>query len=364
VGVKNSELADLIATTLSDLPKGQFEVMWDSQGFEFCAIYQEKRRKIDGGDKIIRNVVLDRIGTASYRRLYDVDVPTVENVHKKIEVPWTQVGTNYSWDVLEIMRNKSSAKGFIDLMESRRIERLWDFAELIEERGWASPTNATDDKYPYGVPYYLNMLDAGSTTGGFSGQTIRYQDSSTGTVCAGLDAGIYAKWRNYADVFTKIDNKFLRSLRKAFLLTRFKAPRIVNAPGQDSPGGAGQVKIYVNSDQAVELMDLADKRDDNSGPGDLAGKALINGPDGVSYFNRRPVTYIPQLDGVAYSPIYCVDWSKLIPFVQDGYWMVEGEPMIDRGQHTTFTVFTDGCHNNLCINRRTAGFCLHTPIPA
>ena len=362
MGVSNDALLDLIATTLKDLPKNQFEVMWDSQDYEFCRIYQQSRRKIDGGTSIERNVVLDETGAATYRRLYDTDVPTVENVQRKINVPWCQLGTNYSWDVLEIMRNKNSAKGYIDLMESRRTERLWGFAELLEDRGWKTPTSATDDLYPNGVPYYLNMANAGVTTGGFVGQTIRYEDASTGTVCSGIDAAIEAKWRNYVDIYTKIDNGFLRKLRKAFLLTRFKPPQFVPKPGKDTPGS--MVKLYVNSDQAVELMDLADKRDDNSAPTDLAGKALINGADGVTVFNRRPVTYVPQLDGVTYSPIYCVDWSKLQPIVQDGYWMVEGEPMIDRLQHTTVSVFLDACHNNLCTNRRTAGFVLHTAIPA
>jgi len=28
-------------------------------------------------------------------------------------------------------------------------------------------------------------------------------------------------------------------------------------------------------------------------------------------------------------------------------------------QHTAYTVFLDGAHNNLCLNRRTAGFVMH-----
>jgi hypothetical protein len=28
-----------------------------------------------------------------------------------------------------------------------------------------------------------------------------------------------------------------------------------------------------------------------------------------------------------------------------------------------FTVYLDGAHNNLCINRRTAGFVLHKSTP-
>jgi len=356
MAVDNDALIDLIATTLKDLPDNVFEVMWDSQNYEFCTIYEESRRKIDGGTSIERNVVLDETGAAHYRQLFQTDTPTVENVQRKINVPWCQLGTNYSWDILEIMRNKNSAKGYIDLMESRRMERLWGYAELIESRGWLTPTSATDNLYPYGIPYYLNMLNAGVTTAGFSGQTIRYQDGSTGFVCAGLSAAIEAKWRNYAAVYTKVDNQLLRTLRKAFLLTRFRPPPRVKSPGNDAQGP--KVRIYCDADRAVELMDLADKRDDNSGPRDLAGKALID-VEGVTYFNRRPIVYIPQLDGVDYNPIYCVDWSKLQPIVQDGYWMEESKPMIDRLQHTTVTVYLDGCHQNLCLNRRTAGFVVH-----
>lgn len=360
MGVDNDALLDLVATTMKDLPDNVFEVMWDAQAYEFCSIYEKDRRKIDGGTSIERNVVLDETGAAHYRRLFDTDNPTVENIQHKINVPWCQIGTDYSWDILEIMRNKNSPKGYIDLMESRRMERLWGYAELLESRGWLTPTSATDNLYPYGVPYYINMLNAGVTAAGFSGQTIRYQDGSTGTNCAGIDAAVEAKWRNYAALYVKVDNTLLRTLRRAFLLTRFRPPTFVKSPGNDE---RGNTRIYVNADTAVELMDLADKRDDNSGPRDLAGKALID-VEGTTYFNRRPIVYIPQLDDVTYGPMYVVDWSKLQPLVQDGYWMEESKPMMDRMQHTTVTVYLDGSHNNLCKNRRTVGFVLHTAIAA
>jgi hypothetical protein len=371
MGVKNAELADLIQTTLKDLPKGQFEVMWDSQNYEFCRIYQEHRRRIDGGTSIKRNMILDRSGRARYRTLYDTDEPTVDKVMHEIDVPWTQIGTNYSWDVLEIMRQKNSSKGFIDLLESRRTERMWDLAELIEERGWLTPTSATDRLYPYGIPYYLNFLDDGSTTGGFHAKTIRYQGGTTGTICAGIDASTETKWRNYADTYTSVDNALLRKLRQAVRRTRFRPAPFVPKPGSDAVGSP--TKLYTGDVTVTELEDLGDKRDDNNGPKDLAGK-MLHDFDGTVMFNRMPIMHIPQLDDLTIldggdnvfspEPIYCVDWSKLQPFVQDGYWMEEGEPMIDRGQHTTFTVFLDGSHNNLCTNRRTAGFVLHKAIPA
>ena len=374
MAVDSAALSDLIATTLRDLPKGQFEVMWDSQNYEFCQIYQEHRRKIDGGTSIQRNVILDRFGRAKYRRLYDTDQPTVDQSQFQINVPWTQIGTDYSWDVLEIMRNKNSAKGFIDLLESRRVERMWDLAELIETRGWATPTSATDTLYPYGIPYYINFLDNGVNTAGFSGQTIRYSNGTTGTVCAGIDAASEPKWRNYAAPYTRIDNALLRTMRSAVRRTRFKPAAMMLKPGDDKVGPT--IKLYVADDVCSQLEDLADKRDDHTQPdfnatkNDLAGK-MLHSFDGVAHFNKMPIQYVPQLDGYTVmgsavqqtpNPIICVDWSKIQPVVQDGYWMEESKPMVDRGQHTTFTVFLDGSHNNLCINRRTAGWVVHNVI--
>jgi len=365
MAVKNADLADLIQTTLQDLPKQYFEVMWTNNDYEFCRIYQTERMEIDGGTKIERKVMLSPTGNARYRRLFDTDEPAVGDALTKIEVPWCQIGTHYSWDKLEILRNKSSAKGFIRLLETRRIDGLWSLADLIEDRGWKTPTNSTDDLYPYGVPYYINMLDADSTTAGFNGQTIRFQDASTSYICADLDANANAKWKNYAATYTSVDNVLLRTFRKAFLLTKFKAPLFINDPAQARNAAK---RIYCDADVAVELQDLADQKQDNHTGADVLGNIRADDA-GVVYVNRLPVVYITELDGVtdpvtsdATSPIYCVNFEKFIPYVQDGYWMEESEPMTDRGQHTTFTVFLDGAHNNLCTNRRQAGFVIHKPI--
>lgn len=367
MAVDNDQLADLIQTTLHDLPKQYFEVMWDNEDYEFCRIYQNERMEIDGGDDIRRKVMLDNSGNARYRRLYDTDEPTVGDVMDEITVPWTQIGTNYSWDVLEIKRNSNSAKGFIRLMEVRRIDGLWSLADLIEERAWKAPQSATDKLYPYGIPYYIQHMNRATTTAGFVGQTVLYQNGSTGTSCAGIDANTESKWRNYAAIYTAIDNAFLKVFRKAFLKTRFKAPLFINDPAQKRQGAK---RIYCDSDKAIELQDLADQRDDRHSGKELLGNIRMD-DGGLVYINRLPVVYIPQLESyqtpqtgyeTSTAPIYCVDFRKFIPYVQEGYWMVESKPMTDRRQHTTHTVFLDGSHNNLCTNRRTCGFVVHKAI--
>lgn len=358
MAVKNSDLADLIAVTINDLPKQYFEVGWDNQDYEFCRIYQNERMEIDGGNQIQRKVMLDPTGNARYRRLYDTDQPAVGDVMHTISVPWCQIGTNYSWDKFEILQNKNSAKGFINLMKVRRIDGLWSLANLIEDRAWKTPTNSSDDLYPYGVPYYFNVLDstgAINTSSGFVGATITYQDASTGTSCAGIDAANEAKWRNYAAVYTKVDNAMLKTFRLAFMYTKFKAPLFVNDPAQKRNAAK---RIYTDFDTCAELMDLADQKDDKHSGKDVLGNLKVD-DTGLCYINRLPVVPIPQLNGASYTPLYCINFEKFIPVVHDGYWMEEQEPMVDRGQHTTFTVFLDGAHNNLLTNRRTAGFVLH-----
>jgi hypothetical protein len=356
MGIDNDKLIDLIATTLKDLPKQTFEVAWTNQNYEFCRIMQEDRMQIDGGTSIQRNIMLNQSGAASFRKLFDVDQPSVANQQYQIDVPWTQIGTNYSWDIVEILRNKNTAKGYINLMESRRTDGLWAMADLIEDRGWKTPTNATDKLFPYGVPYYLNMLDSGGTAG-FNGKTITYQDATTGTVCAGIDANVESKWRNYGATYVKVDNALLRTLRRAILATRFRPPIFMTSPGHDE---VGTRRMYANLDIVNELQDLADKRDDATTPKDLAGKLGVD-ITGAVMFNNIPIFYIPNLDGVSYNPIYAVDFKKFLPFVQDGFWMEESKPMTDRLQHTTITVYLDGAYNHLCINRRTAGFVVHNP---
>ena len=359
MGVKNSDLADMITLTLNDLPKQQFEVAWDNQDYEFCRIYQNERMEIDGGNQIERKVMLNSTGNARYRRLYDTDTPAVNEVMHTIRVPWCQIGTNYSWDKVEIMRNKNSAKGFVNLLKTRRVDGLWDLANLIEDRAWKTPDSANDDLNPFGVPYYLNFFtDAAGTvnTGaGFNGVAAKYQNGNFTASIAGIDASEEPKWRNYCALYTAINNDMLKKFRVAFMKTRFKVPTFINDPSNMRTAAK---RIYANSDIISSLMEFADLKDDKHSGKDVLGNLKVD-DSGLCFINRLPVVFIPQLEGADYDPVYCIDFAKFIPYVQDGYWMDEGEPVTDRAQHTVFTVFLDGAHNNLCINRRTAGFVMH-----
>jgi len=371
-GIPNADLIDLIATTLPQLPEQYFEVTWTNNDYEACRIYQRDRMEVDGGTSIKRKVMFNNTGNARYRRLFDTDDPAVSDVMTEIDVPWTQIGTHYSWDILELKRNQS-ARGFIRLLETRRIDGLWSLADLIEERFWKTPDSSTDDLHPYGVPYYINMCLPGTTSVGWNGLEVVYQDRNASATCAGISTTTEARWANAAGTYTAVNNAMLESFRTLFMMTQFKAPLILNDPAQTRNAAK---RVYTNLETIVKLQVLADARDDFHRGKDVLGNIRIDDSATV-YLNRLPVVYISELDGAVVAhkdastatiepdPIYCVDFEKFIPYVQDGYWMEESEP-ISGGvtQHTTFTVFLDGSHNNLCVNRRKAGFVLHKPIIA
>ena len=358
MGVAMADHLDLLRTTLRDLPKNRFEVMWTYQTYEFNRIFAEKKLVIDGGTSVKRNVVLDHTGQARFRQMFDTDQVNVAHVHKEVDIPWTQLSTQYAWDEVELMTQMNSAKGYISLIKTRVNDALWAWADLVEERGWQTPTSATDTLYPYGVPYYLNRMNTTTTTDGFVGQTITYGDASTGTTCAGIDASAESKWRNYAALYTVVDNSLLKKFRSAFRQTRFFPPRFISNPGQDSETDR---LVYTEGDVYDSLCDLLDKRDDRTTPVDLMGGVRVRiNEQGVPFVNGHPVVYVPYLDNDSYGEIYAVDWAKLRTVVQDGYWMKEKEPMQSPTQHTVAVVYTDGRCCILCLNRRTAGFVLHT----
>lgn len=365
-GVKNTQLLDLLSSTLPDLPDNEFEVAWDYEDYEVCnRWFRRDKIDVDGGTTIDRRVMLDDSGAARYVRLYQASQIEVNDVLKRISIPWCQLETNWSVHTLEILRNRNSAKGFIKLLMARRVDAMISLANLIEERAWSTPTNEDDDLNPYGLPYWLCLADNGvDSEGGFIGKTVRYTDGTTGTSRAGLSSSRYDKWRNWAGNYEAVNRTLVKRMRLASLKTRFKSPMIVRDI-KESP--SDNYRIYMNADTLIEFEEQAHAQNDNLG-------ADVARYRGATLFNRIPMTHIPQLDSYTVEdggssdfepdPIFGVNHSKFYPIVQEDYWLAESEPQTDRQQHNVFTTFVDGSHNYLCTNLRTAGWVLHKTVPA
>jgi hypothetical protein len=365
-GIKNTQLLDLLATTLPDLPDNEFEVAWDYRDYEVCnRWFRQDRIDVDGGVTIDRRIMLDDSGTARYVRLYEPSTPNVVDVQKKVSVPWCQLETNWSVERREILRNRNSAKGFIKLLMSRRVDSMVSLANLLEEKAWDVPEDANDDLNPYGLPYWICLANDGiNTDGAFNGQTVRYGDGTTGTTRAGLDSSTYDKWRNWTAQYTAVNRALIKRMRRAFRAIRFRSPVVVK---DMTEGPSSNFRIYMGLDTIVEFEEIAHGQNDN-----LGGEVAAFG--GATTFRRVPMIDIPQLDSYTVTdggsndfepdPIFMVNHSKFYPIVQEDDWLVESDPETDRTLHNVFTTFVDGSHQFMSTNLRTCGAVLHKVVPA
>lgn len=365
-GVKNSQLLDLLNTTLPDLPDNEFEVAWDYEDYEVVnRWFRRDRVDVDGGTTIDRRIMLDDSGAARYVRLYEPSQMTVNDVLKKTSIPWCQLETNWSVHKLEVLRNRSSVKGFIKLLMARRVDAMVALANMIEDRAWETPDDEDDDKHPFGLPYWLCLADDGTTSeGGFIGKTVRFGDGSTSNTRAGLSSSKYDKWRNWAATYEKVNRTLVKRMRKAALKTRFRSPMIVRDI-RETP--SDNYRIYMGSDTLIEFEEQAHAQNDNLG-------ADIARYRGATLFNRIPMVHIPQLDDYTIQdgggndfnpePIFGVNHNKFYPIVQEDFWLAESEPQTDRQNHNVFTTFVDGAHQYFCSNLRTAGWAIHKKVPS
>ena len=361
MGFQPEDIADLVATTINDLPNQELEYAFDHNEYFWASMFEKEAIKIDGGTSIERKVIFDRTGNAKYRSLYELDDPRIADKIHTINVHWALCSTNASWDEFEILQQKNSTKGFINLIQTRKDDSIIDLADLIEETMISVPDSATDKKNPYTLPYFLRVLNSAgtiNTTAGFNGTTVTYGNSSTGTIIAGIDSAEEEKWRNWCAPYTDIDNTFLKEARRAFVKTHFRPPILLNTPLIKKR--ASKMQGIAGTDTVLDLMELVDSRDDNhvsTSKESLGGMLVVDGD--LVRLNRIPIIPLDTLDSASYTPLYVWDTAKLQPVVHDGYWMEKKAPMVDRGQHTTYTSYTDGAHNILPLNMRTLGFVLH-----
>mgnify|MGYP001766185363 CR=1 FL=1 len=364
------QLAGLVGTTHTMYPKQELTITWDSHRYEAARIFNQESIKKQGGTSITGKAILSPQGNARFTGYYDKDdLAQGETLHT-YNMPWCRFTTNWSWDELEIIQNKSDPEGFIDLAKVKEMQAIWDLANLFEAALWQAPTNANDDKFPRGIPYYIRWMNKDTTTAGWVGKTIRYRDTSTGTNCSGIDSNVHPQWCNWADLYTAVDDDLMSRLRKAFMYTRFKAPL---GATQFEKRAAAKRRVYTSFTVKQKLFDYLDAKDDMHTTKEALGRMVVS-PDGGTdmLINGHDVVEIDTLESqtdpeTTDSPesIYCVDFAHLMPVVYSGYWMQTRGPVHGgTQQHTVFTMFKDGAFNILCDSPRQAGFVLHKALTA
>lgn len=368
-GVSNSDLIDLQRTTLENLPDLDFEVALQYQSYLVCdKWFGSDKIQIESGTSIKRNIILDDSGNAIHVRLYQKVPVNQTDVNKQLTAPWVQARTHYTIERREALRNRAPSR-YVDLLKTKRVDGMVSLANLIELDGWKAPQNSTDDLNPRGLPYWLNKVipSAGSgysasidvTTGGFVGRRVLWNDGTqTTTDVGGIDPTAESKWRNYAAVYSAVSTSdLIRAMRKAFYATSFKAPMMVK---DLNSGPLGKYRIYCPLTTLIQLEELAQAQNVGS---DLLGPDLAKF-HGITAFRRVPLEYAPLLDSDTSEPVYMVNHNNIYPFVQDGDWLRENEPMSDVESNNVFVTIVDNSYQFFNKNRRTSGAVIHKALSA
>jgi len=365
MGYRPEDIEDLLETTLADLPQQELQYALDHREYFWSSLFSDDATTIDGGTSIQRKVTFDTAGTAKYCGVYETDeYKTADTIHT-VDVHWAKMTASAVWDEWEIINQKNSKKGFINLVQKRRDDMYIDIADLIEETMIATPASVTDKSTPFTLPYYLRIRTAvagtvnTSATGGFNGQCVAFGNGTYSTVCAGIDSADEEKWRNWCGLYTAVNGAFLKLIRRACIQTKFRYPVFLKSPLIKER--AMKMRAVAPTEIVLDLMDLVDKKDDNhtSTSKEVLGNMVVADGDLVKV-NKIPVIPLDTLDSESYSPVYFFDLSYFKPFVHDGYWMKTTPPQNHKPvQHTVYSINVDGAHNILVDNLRRCGFVLH-----
>lgn len=365
-GITIDQAIDLGKATLEQFDQDKLEVAFKHQTYEVLNQWFSKDKvQLDGGDRVTRYISLRDTGNAQHIRMYDTDTPNISNVDEVIKVEWTHAQVSFSYSVKELAMNMGNRYRIYNLLKQRRTNAFREFADLLEEAAWKTPTSSSDDLNPFGIPAWLTMpdtvndADPAGANGSFEGYVGNYWTDSGNATGVQFNPGTVsavdnARWANYyEDHENKLDSSLLKRLRRSFRKTKFQSPMFAKQT-LDPNSSFSNFRLYTNSAVLDELEEIALHSDDKVGA-DLGKYA------GSTIFKGIPFMYVDVLDTAKQyvfgaNPIFGVNHSHFYPVCLDGENFRVNDPMSKVGQHNVLTVYVDLSYAYICDNRRTGGF--------
>lgn len=360
-GITIEQAIDLGKATLESFEQDALQMTLKHQTYEVInRWFKGDKMQLEGGDRVVRFISLRDTGNAQQTRMYAIDTPNVSNVDEQLKVEWTHAQTSFSYSVKEISMNRGNRRRIYNLLKQRRQNCFRELADKLEELAWRTPTSASDDLNPIGIPGWLVQpdTDPDEADGDFTGYLPNYwSDSEVAfSTCGGIPCSSTTnpRWANYyEDHGNKLDTSLLKRLRRSFRKTKFQSPMIAKE-AIDPKSGFSNFRLYTNSDVLDEVEEMALKMDDRVGAdlGKYAGNVIFKG---------IPFMYVDLLDKAKQyvygaNPIFGINHSHFYPVVLSGENFRINSPMSQVGQHNVLTVYVDLTYAYLCDNRRAGGF--------
>lgn len=331
--IQPENVGDFVNDTLKDLGKPKFTDISSNIQNHVAAkhLLRQNRVVLESGQGIQFNVLVNQSNAARTVALAESDNVNIVDGMVQASTVWRGVVTSYAIIGQLMAMNREPAR-IVDYVKQQRIMALISLAELFETLFWAAPSS-TDQKTPYGLPYWITK----NATKGFNGGTL------TGfTTVATLNPTTFANWNNYTNTYTNVTrDDFIRAARDAAVKTNFRPP----VDGIPSPNTGDEYGFYTNYSVIQPLEEAVESQNDSLGR-DVASM------DGKTLFRRTPVTWVPWLERDTTNPFYMINWGWFKTYVLRGWWMKETSIPITPGQHTLHSQFIDCEFQFLTKNRR------------
>ena len=363
-GITIDQAIDLGQATLESFEQDALQVALKHQCDEVLnQWFKGDKIQRDGGDRVTRYITLRDAGNAQHVRMYDVDTPNVANVDEVIQVNWTHAQVSFTYSIKELAMNKGNRSRIYCLLKQRRMNAFREFADLLEESAWETPSGSSDDRSPFGIPAWLTQGDglSGGEEGfiGYLGDYTTAGDTESEISTTGglsCSSTVNPRWASYyGDHQGNLDDRLLRKLARAFRKTKFQSPMFAKQ-AIDPESGFSNFRLYTNDSVITEVDEIARKSDDRLGAdlGKYAGSTIYKGiPFKYVDVLDTELTYVRGAD-----PIYGVNHNHFYPVCLNGENFRINKPMSKVGQHNVLTVYVDLSYAYICDNRRVGGFLL------
>lgn len=332
------DIADLVVSTQKDLGELRFsQIATRLQGYECMGrVLKADSTKIESGEGIQRNVMVDHSDSADTVGLFEDDDVSFKDVMQTLTVPWRHSRTYWMYERREMLMNRGSRR-LLDLIKVRRTASMIAMAELLEQEFWSSPPSSSDKTHLFGVPYWITQSD----TEGFNGADHGNFSSGKG----GLSATTYTRWKNYTGKYVSVDKgDLIQLMRNGHRKTNWRSPVSIN----DYRKGNGQrFRVYCGNSVISDFERVGEGQNENLGR-DLASM------DGKMTFRGHPIIWVPYLDdsSITNAPVYMIDFNDFYIHILSGDYLRESKPTPSALQHNTYVCFVDLTANIVCTNVR------------
>lgn len=318
-------------------------------------MFGKDKATLDGGDRIEGFITLADTGNAKHVSLWEEDSDNVVNTDDKWSVNWTHASTNMSYNRIELAMHMGDDLKVYNYLNGKRKNMFREFGELLQDAIFQTPTSASDEKNPHGLPSWLSFGTDGST-GGFNAYVGHYNDGSATEYNIGgiaSTASSKARWASYwMDHDGQLGDNLVVLLDRATRQTNFVPPVIVEEAGPKH--SFGNYRYFSNDKIIGNLNHLLLQSDDKVGP-DL-GKY-----HGLTVYKGVPFIYVQKLDTANTStymtdPIIAANLDYIKVFVLRENNFVVSKPTERDQMHNVLKVHVDLSYAICSTSRQRHGF--------